>query len=86
MICYILRNKKAAILKKGSAVFVYMMKVNGVQNNTFMVWNPIQIIKAMPLETDYGREMNIQFTGNSSGGYSWSQHANCTLPQNLWHL
>ncbi len=35
-----------------------------------------------PLETDFGREMNIQFTGNSSGGHSCSQHANCTLPQN----
>ncbi len=39
-----------------------------------------------PLETTYGREMNIQFTGNSSGGHSCSQHANCMLPQNLWHL
>ncbi len=40
----------------------------------------------IPLETAYGREMNIQFTGNSSGGHSCSQRANCTLPQNLWHL
>ncbi len=40
----------------------------------------------MPLETAYGREMNIQFTDNSSGGHSCSQHANCTLPQNLRHL
>ncbi len=39
-----------------------------------------------PLETAYGREMNIQFTGNSSGGHSCSQHAICTLPQNLQHL
>ncbi len=39
-----------------------------------------------PLEMAYGREMNLQFTGNSSGGHSCSQHANCTLPQNLWHL
>ncbi len=39
-----------------------------------------------PLETAYGREMNMQFTGNSSGGHSCSQHANCTLPQNLRHL
>ncbi len=39
-----------------------------------------------PLETAYGREMNIQFTGNNSGGQSCSQHANCTLPQNLRHL
>ncbi len=31
----------------------------------------------MPLETDYGREMSIQFMGNSSGGHSCSQHANC---------
>ncbi len=34
-----------------------------------------------PLETAYSREMNIQFTGNSSGVHSCSQHANCTLPQ-----
>ncbi len=39
-----------------------------------------------PLETAYGREMNIKFTGNSSGGHSCSQHANCMLPQNLRHL
>ncbi len=36
-----------------------------------------------PLETAYGREMNIQFMGNSSGGHTCSQHANCTLPQNM---
>ncbi len=34
-----------------------------------------------PLEMAYGTEMDIQF--NSSGGHSCSQHANCTLPQNL---
>ncbi len=28
----------------------------------------------MTLELDYGKEMNIQFTGNSSGGHSCSQH------------
>ncbi len=39
-----------------------------------------------PLEMAYGREMNIQITGNSSGGHSCSQHANWTLPQNLCHL
>ncbi len=39
-----------------------------------------------PLEMAYRREMNIQFTGNSSGGHSCSQHANCTLRQNLRHL
>ncbi len=39
-----------------------------------------------PLEMAYGREMNIQFKGNSSGGHSCSQHANCTLPQNVRHL
>ncbi len=38
------------------------------------------------LETAYGRKTNIQFTGNSSGEHSCSQHANCTLPQNLRHL
>ncbi len=37
----------------------------------------------MPLETAYGREMNIHYTGNSSGGHSCSQHDNYTLPQNL---
>ncbi len=35
-----------------------------------------------PLETAYGREMNM----SSSGGHSCSQHASCTLPQNLQHL
>ena len=38
------------------------------------------------LEAAYGREINIHFSGNSSGGHSCSQHANCTLPQNLSHL
>ncbi len=36
-----------------------------------------------PLETAYGREINIQFTGNSSRGHSCSQHANCMPPQNV---
>ncbi len=39
-----------------------------------------------PLEMAYGREMNIQFMDNSSGGHSCSQHANCMLPQNIQHL
>ncbi len=39
-----------------------------------------------PLETSYGREINIQFTGNSSGGHSCSQNTNCMLLQNLRHL
>ncbi len=34
-----------------------------------------------PLEMAYGREINIQFTGNSSDVHSCSQHANWTLPQ-----
>jgi hypothetical protein len=38
------------------------------------------------LEATYGREINIQLSGNCSGGHSCSQHANCTLPQNLRHL
>ena len=33
------------------------------------------------LEAGYGREINIQFSGNRSGGYSCSQDSNCTLPQ-----
>jgi hypothetical protein len=33
------------------------------------------------LEAAYGREINIQVSGNSSGGHSCSQHANCMLPQ-----
>lgn len=39
----------------------------------------------MPLETVYGREMNILFTSNSYGGLSCCQHANSTHPQNLQH-
>ena len=38
------------------------------------------------LEEAYGREINIKFSDSRSGGHSWSQHANCTLPQNLKHL
>ena len=38
------------------------------------------------MEAAYGREMNIQISGYSSGGHSCSQHANCTLLQNLRHL
>lgn len=34
----------------------------------------------MTLETVYGREMTIQFRGNSSGGHSCRQRATCTLP------
>jgi hypothetical protein len=37
----------------------------------------------MTLELAYGREINIQFSGNSSGGHSCIQQANCMLPQNL---
>ncbi len=40
----------------------------------------------MPLETAYGREMNIQLTDNSSVGHTCSHHANCMLTQNLRHL
>jgi hypothetical protein len=35
------------------------------------------------LEAANGREINVTFSGNSSGGHSCSQHANCRLPQNL---
>jgi hypothetical protein len=31
----------------------------------------------MNIMAAYGREMNIQLSGNSSGGHSCSQHANC---------
>jgi hypothetical protein len=34
------------------------------------------------LKVAYGREVNIQFSGNNSGGHSCSQHANCILLQN----
>ena len=33
------------------------------------------------LEAAYGREINIQLSGNVSGGHSCSQYANRTLPQ-----
>jgi hypothetical protein len=35
------------------------------------------------LEAAYGRENNIHFSGKNSSGHSWSQHANCTLLENL---
>jgi hypothetical protein len=40
----------------------------------------------MTLEVAYGREINITWSSNSSGEHSCSQHANCTLPQNLKYL
>jgi hypothetical protein len=33
----------------------------------------------------YGGQMKIKLSVNSSGGHSCSQHANCTIPQNLRH-
>uniref|UniRef100_A0A8C5GR40 5'-nucleotidase domain-containing protein 3-like n=1 Tax=Gouania willdenowi TaxID=441366 RepID=A0A8C5GR40_GOUWI len=38
------------------------------------------IFSETPLETTYGREMNIQFIGNSSGGHSCSQHMCLCVP------
>jgi poly(3-hydroxyalkanoate) synthetase len=35
------------------------------------------------LEAAYSREINIMFSGNSSGGHSCSQHAKCTLSQTI---
>ncbi len=40
------------------------------------VWCTVRFSET-PLEMAYGREMNIQFTGNSSGGHFCSQYANC---------
>ncbi len=53
------------------------------------LWGRLDVLpkfSEMPLETAYGREIKIKFTGNSSGGHSCHQHANCTVPQNLQHL
>ena len=33
------------------------------------------------LEAAYGKEIDVKFSGNSSGEHSCSQHANGTLPQ-----
>jgi hypothetical protein len=41
-------------------------------------------VSEMALESAYGREINIQLSGNSSGGHFCSQHTNCTLPQNVY--
>ena len=38
------------------------------------------------LEVAYVREINMEFSDNSSGGHSCSQHANYMLPQNFRHL
>ena len=43
-------------------------------------------ISKTKLEMAYGREMSIKLSDNSSGVHSCSQHANCTLLQNLRHL
>ena len=53
-----------------------------------VVWLVVRTAKFSKtmLEAVYGRETNIQFSANSSGRHSSSQHANCKLPQNLRHL
>lgn len=43
-------------------------------------------ISEKPLGTPYGKEMNINFTGNSSGEGWNSQHANRALTRKLGHL
>ncbi len=40
----------------------------------------------MPLETAYGREINIQFTATALVDIPAVSIANCMLPQNLRHL
>ena len=40
----------------------------------------------MTLEVAYGREINIAFSGNSFGGHSCNQHANCLLPACQLHI
>ena len=49
----------------------------------YTLWGWLDILpnSQIVLEAAYGREINIQFSGNRSGGHSCSQHANCTLPQ-----
>ncbi len=53
----------------------------GVVTRGLRLWGRLDVLpnSLKRLETAYCREMNIQFTGNSSGGHSCSQHANCTL-------
>ena len=46
------------------------------------VGRPAKLSKTM-LDVANGREIRISLSGNSSGGHSCSQHANCTLPQNM---
>jgi hypothetical protein len=43
-------------------------------------------LSKMTLEMAYGREINIKLSGKRSGGHSCSQHASCTLAQNLRDL
>ena len=38
------------------------------------------------LEAAYGREINITFSGNSSSRHFCSQHANCTLPWDIYGI
>jgi len=39
-----------------------------------------------PLETAYGREMNIQLTGNSSGGLNWHTDIRWTFLMSVCQL
>jgi hypothetical protein len=60
----------------------------GVVTRGLWLWGRLDILpnSLKCLEAAYGREINIQISGNISGGHSCSQHANCMLPQNLSHL
>ena len=61
------------------------VEVLGWRGDTWSVVGRTAKFSKTTLEVAYGREMNIKFSGNSSGGHSCS-HANCTLPKNLRHL
>jgi hypothetical protein len=67
-----------------------------VENNyDYITWQKSAVMRSVGhaakfsktiLEVAYDRKMNIQSFGNSSGGHSCGQHANCKLPQNSRHL
>ncbi len=50
-------------------IYIYIHTLNKIINATLLFFPPFKFSET-PLEMAYGREMNIQFTGNSSGGHS----------------
>ena len=59
----------------------------GVVTHGLQLWGWLDVLpSSLKRHWRHGREMNIQFSGSSSGGHPCSQRVNCTHSQNVRHL